>query len=545
MQNSNIKTTDPSHIEIQILNQIRLSFCFLTCLFSFVGFGVYAIFLKKLLPQNQFHSSILARALLWIFFFASISFILKFLLKKNISPVFQAFQCFQKKADLKQIKKPDSLPVVLAPLYEDINDFLSKLTIAQEETIELEKRVAIVRITKLLSHDIRKPFSMLEMALGILKNATCIDKVKEICHEMLPEIQNGMAKINDAVQDILEVGGQFFPSNLTECKVQSILLQSLQDVFTKFESATVNIHYNLEHNSYVFADYNRIVKVFTHLIANAAQAMKLKGNIILSTKNIITDNKKFVVMSVINDGPILDSSVEKRMYDAFYTKDKSKGAGVGLTLCQKIVDAHGGEISYTQVPPGQSHPGNVEFSVKLPACDKPDSPNNYSLPIDVFSCKNSKQYKLNNIVNIENQQPKYIIKDNTHNISMLILDDEKIYSTAIANMIENYEEIQPKINIDIAIDDEQAIFFVQEKKFDIMIVDVDLETSLENGFSLVNRFRRDGVKSFICIHSNRTCPSDEKFAYEMGADAYVPKPMSRENLLNLVLASLARKAIQV
>jgi len=56
-----------------------------------------------------------------------------------------------------------------------------------------------------------------------------------------------------------------------------------------------------------------------------------------------------------------------------------------------------------------------------------------------------------------------------------------------------------------------------------------------DGFDLVRELRLRGVAALICVHSNRIIARDHKTAATAGADAFLPKPMARAQLLRLVL----------
>ena len=52
---------------------------------------------------------------------------------------------------------------------------------------------------------------------------------------------------------------------------------------------------------------------------------------------------KGVLVAVRDSGPGLDPSHLERVFDAFYTT-KSRGTGMGLSICRSIIDAHGGRL---------------------------------------------------------------------------------------------------------------------------------------------------------------------------------------------------------
>ena len=81
-----------------------------------------------------------------------------------------------------------------------------------------------------------------------------------------------------------------------------------------------------------------------NLIVNAIQAMSGGGNggreLQISTE---IDDAKGVRVGVRDTGPGLSPNSISRLFDAFYTT-KPDGMGMGLSICRRIIEAHGGRI---------------------------------------------------------------------------------------------------------------------------------------------------------------------------------------------------------
>ena len=97
-------------------------------------------------------------------------------------------------------------------------------------------------------------------------------------------------------------------------------------------------------------------RVFSNLIINAAQASPPGG--VVTVKTRLADT--MVEVSVIDRGSGIDPKNLESIFNPFFTT-KSEGVGLGLAICSKIVDEHGGKIS-VESEPGE---GSV-FRVFLP-----------------------------------------------------------------------------------------------------------------------------------------------------------------------------------
>jgi signal transduction histidine kinase len=137
---------------------------------------------------------------------------------------------------------------------------------------------------------------------------------------------------------------------------------------TKGLETVIDIYHNqLKHNIEVIRDYEEIpdiwgypdelIQVWTNLIHNAIQAMQMKGTLTLSTK--LQENG--IAVAIADTGPGIPSEVQQRIFEAFFTtKGAGEGSGLGLYICQKIVEKHLGHMTVKSIP------GHTEFNVWLP-----------------------------------------------------------------------------------------------------------------------------------------------------------------------------------
>jgi signal transduction histidine kinase len=107
---------------------------------------------------------------------------------------------------------------------------------------------------------------------------------------------------------------------------------------------------------------SQIDQVFLNLLANAAQAIKGRGEITITTR--LDDHA--AVVEVADTGPGIPANVIGRVFDPFFTtKPVGEGTGLGLSISYEIIGKHGGEIR-AESPPG----GGARFTVRLPLARK-------------------------------------------------------------------------------------------------------------------------------------------------------------------------------
>ena len=101
--------------------------------------------------------------------------------------------------------------------------------------------------------------------------------------------------------------------------------------------------------------------VFRNLILNAVEAMNSvtdRGRVLQIRSEAMPSG---VRIAVADSGTGIDPEIRGRIFHTFFTT-KSRGTGMGLSICQSIVEAHGGQLSMSR-----SHPHGSIFVIVLPA----------------------------------------------------------------------------------------------------------------------------------------------------------------------------------
>jgi two-component system sensor kinase FixL len=127
-------------------------------------------------------------------------------------------------------------------------------------------------------------------------------------------------------------------------------------------SADANVKVTVELDSgmpAVLVDKVQIQQVLINLIRNAMEAMQAVSTRRLTVRSAVSD-RGFARVTISDTGPGLPKAVADRLFQPFVTT-KEQGMGIGLTICQAIVEAHGGRI-WSEPNPG----GGVAFHFQLP-----------------------------------------------------------------------------------------------------------------------------------------------------------------------------------
>ena len=138
------------------------------------------------------------------------------------------------------------------------------------------------------------------------------------------------------------------------------LQQSLDIILTLYSNQIkygVNLHTHYDKVPEVLCNPDEIGQVWTNIIHNGLQAMNYNGELTIDLR----EKDKFAVVSITDNGPGIPQEVKGRIFEPFFTtKAQGEGTGLGLDICSKIIEKHGGTIEVESIP------GNTCFMIKLP-----------------------------------------------------------------------------------------------------------------------------------------------------------------------------------
>jgi DNA-binding response OmpR family regulator len=120
---------------------------------------------------------------------------------------------------------------------------------------------------------------------------------------------------------------------------------------------------------------------------------------------------------------------------------------------------------------------------------------------------------------------------------MLLVEDHKPLRRALQQGLE-----EEGFAVDVAADGQEGDFKARTAEYDVIILDLMLPR--EDGLSLIQRWRKDGMTTHILVLTARSGMDDKVKGLDLGADDYMTKPFELEELLAR-LRALIRRGHQV
>jgi len=233
-----------------------------------------------------------------------------------------------------------SLILSVIPGYEDTLSKVLVSTIDLTERKEMEQRLqqadrlaAVGETAAMVGHDLRNPLQGIAGAVHLLKQEALTVKERD---EMLRLIEESVGYSDAIVGDLTEYSAEI-KLNLIETTPKSIVREALGKVSVP---GVVTVHDRSEERPTIKVDSDRMTRVFINLVDNAIDAMPHGGILTISGKR--SDGSVEIEFSDTGSG--MPEKVMKNLWKPLQTT-KAKGLGLGLAICKRVVDAHGGSIS--------------------------------------------------------------------------------------------------------------------------------------------------------------------------------------------------------
>jgi len=263
-------------------------------------------------------------------------------------------------------------PVRLSGIFRDVTgrkkaeheaeELEEALRAAQRELAQASRQTAVGAMAASIAHEINQPLSALVtnggIGLRLLANAgAASDELREVFQRIIDDGHR-------ASHIIASVRAMFRKDHRqrSALSVDDLVCDVLALVRGELASQRVSLHVELQRElPAVVADRVQLQQVLLNLITNAVEAMSSveDGERSLLVKSELHGTSDVVIV-VEDSGPGIDPKHIDCIFDALFTT-KSHGMGLGLSICQSIVESHDGRLWVSNRIPR----GSV-FHVQLP-----------------------------------------------------------------------------------------------------------------------------------------------------------------------------------
>jgi PAS domain S-box-containing protein len=246
---------------------------------------------------------------------------------------------------------------------------ITQTKLLQDQLIRSERLAASGQLAASIAHEINSPLQAIGVLLTRLKQT--YPQEKDLS-ENVDILMHGFHSIRDTVRNLLDLNRPGMEDKRL-CNVNTVIEKTVALVQGHLKKNRVRVELNLDPEIPLLkASPQQLGQVFMNLIMNAVQAMsggfypkegwraRASGGGEIRIASYWQGSQ--VKIQVTDTGPGIASEEMNRIFDPFYTRKRTKGMGIGLSICYGIIESHGGRILAGNAPEG-----GAVFEITLPS----------------------------------------------------------------------------------------------------------------------------------------------------------------------------------
>jgi signal transduction histidine kinase/CheY-like chemotaxis protein len=386
---------------------------------------------------------------------------------------------------------------------------------------QLEKATAAAKESALIkdqflanmSHEIRTPLNAIKGFSHLLSQTPLAKDQKEYA-VIINEASGSLIHIVNDILDISKIEAGKLRITNREFNLGKILETTNQ----MFNGTATNkgLQYSQTINENVpvnlTGDPERLLQILINLISNGIKFTQQGYIKIEVAVNRVEERKVWVEFLVEDSGmgiPDDKKEIVFRRFEQLHTGKESviQGTGLGLSIVRNLVSLMGGDITLS----GKYGKGSA-FRILLPFAKK----ENFSLSEGAVNKKTDTENDFQNSV-------------------VLVVEDNKVNQLLIKNILGGL-----KLIIDVAANGEEAVAMVTEKKYDLILMDIQMPVL--DGYDTTELLRKKlNSKTPIVAMTAFALPGEREKCLEAGMDDYLAKPIELPQLMAVLKKYLSYK----
>jgi signal transduction histidine kinase len=212
----------------------------------------------------------------------------------------------------------------------------------QRELLDAERLATIGRMASSISHDLRHSLAAVMANAEFLCESNLTPGQRE---DLYAEIRVAVNQMTELIESLLEFSRTRESLRPTYGDVRSAVDRAVQGVKAHPEFQRVRIRISGEGSTEGWFDFKKLERVFLNLLLNACEAVPAEsGKIDIGLRR----KGDSLEIRIQDNGPGIAVAVRDRLFEPFVSHGKENGTGMGLTVVQKILQDHGGDVTVEQ-----------------------------------------------------------------------------------------------------------------------------------------------------------------------------------------------------
>ena len=238
----------------------------------------------------------------------------------------------------------------------------TSLQTTQQELLDAERLATIGRMASSISHDLRHSLAAVMANAEFLCEANLTRGQRE---DLYAEIRVAVKQMTDLIESLLEFSRTREALHPSYGDVREAVDSAIKSLKTHPEFQRVRIRVLWEGTTDGWFDFKKLERALLNLLLNACEVVPVEnGQIEVGLRR----NGQSLEIRISDNGPGIAEPVRDKLFEPFVSYGKENGTGMGLTVVQKIVQDHGGDVVVEQ-----TSPEGTTFRVNVPLNPSPES----------------------------------------------------------------------------------------------------------------------------------------------------------------------------
>jgi signal transduction histidine kinase len=235
------------------------------------------------------------------------------------------------------------------------NRMRTSLLKTQQQLLDTERLATIGRMASSVSHDLRHSLAAIVANAEFLCESRLSSQERE---ELYQEVRAGVNQMTDLIDSLLEFSRTRESLRPAFGSVRASVDRAAQAVKANPEFHEIRIVVRENGSCDGWFDQKKLERALTNLLFNACEAVSRSNGWVEVEINQLAEGAE---IRVSDNGRGVPESIQKTLFEPFVSCGKENGTGLGLTVVQKIIQDHGGDVIVERT----SDQGTV-FKLSLP-----------------------------------------------------------------------------------------------------------------------------------------------------------------------------------
>jgi signal transduction histidine kinase len=238
----------------------------------------------------------------------------------------------------------------------------SSLQTTQRELLDAERLATIGRMASSISHDLRHSLAAVMANAEFLCESNLSPGQRE---DLYAEIRVAVKQMTDLIESLLEFSRTRESLHPSHGDVREAVESAIKALKANPEFQRVRIRVTWDGTTEGWFDFKKLERALMNLLINACEVVPVHdGQIDVGLRR----NGQSLEIRISDNGPGIADVVQGKLFEPFISHGKENGTGMGLTVVQKIVQDHGGDVVVEQ-----TSPQGTTFRVSVPLSPAPEN----------------------------------------------------------------------------------------------------------------------------------------------------------------------------